>query len=217
MTRSDYTSQLQQIHDDLLMLGNMVEKSLIKAIESLKRRDLEGSKSVIEDDDVIDRFQQILEEKCVDVIALQAPMASDLRRIVTVIQVASELERIGDYAEGIAKISVRMGGQLSVKPLIDIPRMAEIVSTMLRDGLGALATLDVELAEQVGDTDDSIDALYEQVFQELSSFMVESPANIQSATYLIWVAHLLERIGDRSTNIAERAVYLATGKMRHFR
>ena len=217
MTRSDYTAQLQQIHDDLLMLGNMVEKSLIKAIESLKRRDLEGSKSVIEDDDVIDRFQQIVEEKCVDVIALQAPMASDLRRIVTVIQVASELERIGDYAEGIAKISVRMGGQLSVKPLIDIPRMAEIVSTMLRDGLGALATLDGELAEQVGDTDDSIDALYEQVFQELSSFMVESPANIQSATYLIWVAHLLERIGDRSTNIAERAVYLATGKMRHFR
>ena len=217
MTRSDYTSQLQQIHDDLLMLGSMVEKSLIKAIESLKHRDLEGSKSVIEDDDVIDRFQQILEEKCVDVIALQAPMASDLRRIVTVIQVASELERIGDYAEGIAKISVRMGEQPSIKPLIDIPSMAEIVSRMLRDGLGALATLDVELAEQVGDTDDSIDALYEQVFQELSSFMVESPANIQSATYLIWVAHLLERIGDRSTNIAERAVYLATGKMRHFR
>ena len=217
MTRSDYTSQLRQIHDDLLMLGSMVEKSLIKAIDALRHRDLEASKSVIDDDDVIDQFQQILEEKCVDVIALQAPMASDLRRIVTVIQVASELERIGDYAEGIAKISVRMGGQPTIKPLLDIPRMAETVASMLRDGLGALTLLDVELAEQVADTDDSIDSLYEQVFRELSSFMVENPANIQSATYLIWIAHLLERIGDRSTNIAERAVYLATGKMKHFR
>jgi phosphate transport system protein len=217
MTRSDYTAQLQQIHDDLLMLGSMVEKSLIKAIDALRYRDLEASRSVIEDDDVIDQFQQVLEEKCVDVIALQAPMASDLRRIVTVIQVASELERIGDYAEGIAKISVRMGGEPTIKPLVDIPRMAETVARMLRDGLGALTTLDVQLAEQVADTDDSIDSLYEQVFRELSSFMVENPANIQSATYLIWIAHLLERIGDRSTNIAERAVYLATGKMKHFR
>ncbi len=216
MARSGYTQQLQQIQDDLLLLGSMVEKAIVKAVEALKNRDLERSQEVIDEDDQIDDFQMALEEKCVDLIALQAPMATDLRRLVTVIQVASELERVGDYAEGIAKISVRMGEQPTLKPLIDIPRMAEMGAMMLREGLGALTTLDVEMAEKIAATDDEVDSLYEQIFRELFSFMVENPANIQAATYLIWIAHLLERIGDRSTNIAERAVYLATGKMKHF-
>ncbi len=216
MARSDYTQQLQEIQDDLLLLGSMVEKAIVKSVDALKSRDLESSQAVIEEDDVIDDFQMVLEEKCVDVIALQAPMASDLRRLVTVIQVASELERVGDYAEGIAKISVRMGEQPTLKPLIDIPRMAEMGAGMLRDGLGALTTLDLELAEKIAATDDEVDSLYEQIFRELFSFMVENPANIQGATYLIWIAHLLERIADRATNIAERVVYLATGKMKHY-
>lgn len=216
MARSDYTQQLQQIQDDLLLLGSMVEKAIVKSVDALKNRDLEASQAVIDEDDRIDDFQMALEEKCVDVIALQAPMASDLRRLVTVIQVASELERVGDYAEGIAKISLRMGAEPTLKPLIDIPRMAEMGAMMLRDGLGALTKLDVAAAERIGATDDEVDSLYEQVFLELSSLMGEDPANIQGATYLIWIAHLLERIGDRSTNIAERAVYLATGKMKHF-
>ena len=214
--RSDYTQQLQEIQDDLLLLGSMVEKAIVKSVDALKNRDLESSQAVIDEDDQIDDFQMVLEEKCVDVIALQAPMASDLRRLVTVIQVASELERVGDYAEGIAKISVRMGEQPTLKPLIDIPRMAEMGAGMLRDGLGALTTLDLELAEKIAATDDEVDSLYEQIFRELFSFMVENPANIQGATYLIWIAHLLERIADRATNIAERVVYLATGKMKHF-
>jgi phosphate transport system protein len=216
MARSDYTQQLQEIQDDLLLLGSMVEKAIVKSVDALKNRDLESSQAVIDEDDQIDDFQMVLEEKCVDVIALQAPMASDLRRLVTVIQVASELERVGDYAEGIAKISVRMGEQPTLKPLIDIPRMAEMGAGMLRDGLGALTTLDLELAEKIAATDDEVDSLYEQIFRELFSFMVENPANIQGATYLIWIAHLLERIADRATNIAERVVYLATGKMKHF-
>ena len=216
MARSDYTQQLQEIQDDLLLLGSMVEKAIVKSVDALKNRDLESSQAVIDEDDRIDDFQMVLEEKCVDVIALQAPMASDLRRLVTVIQVASELERVGDYAEGIAKISVRMGEQPTLKPLIDISRMAEMGAGMLRDGLGALTTLDLELAEKIAATDDEVDSLYEQIFRELFSFMVENPANIQGATYLIWIAHLLERIADRATNIAERVVYLATGKMKHF-
>ena len=216
MARSDYTQQLQEIQDDLLLLGSMVEKAIVKSVDALKSRDLESSQAVIEEDDVIDDFQMVLEEKCVDVIALQAPMASDLRRLVTVIQVASELERVGDYAEGIAKISVRMGEQPTLKPLIDIPRMAEMGAGMLREGLGALTTLDLELAVKIAATDDEVDSLYEQIFRELFLFMVENPANIQGATYLIWIAHLLERIADRATNIAERVVYLATGKMKHF-
>ena len=216
MARSDYTQQLQEIQDDLLLLGSMVEKAIVKSVDALKNRDLESSQAVIDEDDRIDDFQMVLEEKCVDVIALQAPMASDLRRLVTVIQVASELERVGDYAEGIAKISVRMGEQPTLKPLIDISRMAEMGAGMLRDGLGALTTLDLELAEKIAATDDEVDSLYEQIFRELFSFMVENLANIQGATYLIWIAHLLERIADRATNIAERVVYLATGKMKHF-
>lgn len=216
MARSDYTQQLQEIQDDLLLLGSMVEKAIVKSVDALKSRDLESSQAVIDEDDVIDDFQMMLEEKCVDLIALQAPMASDLRRLVTVIQVGSELERVGDYAEGIAKISVRMGQQPTLKPLVDIPRMAEMGAGMLRDGLGALTTLDLKVAEKIAATDDEVDSLYEQIFGELFSFMVENPANIQGATYLIWIAHLLERIADRATNIAERVVYLATGKMKHF-
>ncbi len=216
MARSDYTQQLQEIQDDLLLLGSMVEKAIVKSVDALKNRDLESSQAVIDEDDRIDDFQMALEERCVDVIALQAPMASDLRRLVTVIQVASELERVGDYAEGIAKISVRMGERPTLKPLIDIPRMAEMGAGMLREGLGALTTLDVEAAERIAAMDDEVDSLYEQIFRELFSFMVENPANIQGATFLIWIAHLLERIADRSTNIAERVVYLATGKMKHF-
>jgi phosphate transport system protein len=143
-------------------------------------------------------------------------MASDLRRLITVIQVASELERVGDYAEGIAKISLRMGNEPLLNPLIDIPRMAELGATMLRESLGTLTNLDMEIANRVAETDDIVDSLYEKIFRELFAYMTEDPDNIQRATYLIWIAHLLERIADRSTNIAERAIYLQTGKMQHF-
>jgi len=216
MARTEYTQQLQQIQDDLLLLGSMVEKAIVRAVDALKERDLDGSQAVIDEDDQIDDFQVDLEERCVDLIALQAPMASDLRRLITVIQVASELERVGDYAEGIAKISLRMGDEPPLKPLIDIPRMAELGATMLRESLGTLTDLNMEVATRVAETDDVVDSLYEKIFRELFAYMTEDPGNIQRATYLIWIAHLLERIADRSTNIAERAIYLRTGKMEHF-
>ena len=216
MARTEYTQQLQEIQDDLLLLGSMVEKAIMRAIDALKSRDLEASQALIDEDDQIDDFQMVLEERCVDVIALQAPMAGDLRRLITVIQVASELERVGDYAEGIAKISLRMGNEPPLKPLIDIPRMAEMGARMLRDSLGTLTSPDLEVAKRVADADDVVDSLYEQIFRELLSYMIEDPGTIQRATFLIWIAHLLERIADRSTNIAERAVYLQTGKMQHF-
>ena len=211
MPRTEYENQLQTIQDELLQIGSLVESSITKALDALKSRDLEASRQVVEDDDEIDFRHLALEEQCIDVLALQQPMGGDLRTLVSVLQIASELERMGDYAEGIAKISLRMGDAPLLKPLIDIPRMGEIAIQMLRSSLRAFVDHDNEAAMQVAADDDEVDALYEQVFRELLIYMIENPGAIRRATYLIWVAHDLERIADRATNIAERVIYVTTG------
>ncbi len=211
MPRTEYENQLQRIQDELLQIGGLVESSIGKALEALKNRDLEASRQVVEDDDVIDFRQLALEEQCIDMLALQQPMGGDLRTLVSVLQIASELERMGDYAEGIAKISLRMGDVPLLKPLIDIPRMGEMSTRMLRNSLRALVNHDNAAARQVSIDDDEVDALYDQVFRELLTYMIEDPRTIRRATYLIWVAHDLERIADRATNIAEKVIYVTTG------
>lgn len=211
MPRTEYEKELQRIQDELLQIGSLVETSIYKALDALKNRDLEASRQVVAEDDEIDLRQLALEEHCIDVLALQQPMGSDLRTLVSVLQIASELERIGDYAEGIAKISLRMGNAPLLKPLIDIPRMGEMSTRMLRNSLRALVDHDNNAARQVAIDDDEVDALYDQVFRELLTYMIEDPRTIRRATYLIWVAHDLERIADRATNIAERVIYVTTG------
>jgi phosphate transport system protein len=211
--REEYVSQLQYVHDELLLIGSMVEKAIKRSIESLRNRDVELAHRIVEDDDDIDERYLALEELCIDLIATQQPMAGDLRVVITGMQVASELERMGDYAEGIAKVSIRMGDDPPLKPLIDIPRMADISIGMLRRSLTALNDRDDALARQVWHADDEVDQLYDQVFRELLTFMFQNPRNIQRATWLLWVAHNLERIGDRATNIAERVIYLNTGQI----
>ena len=211
MPRTEYERELQRIQDELLQIGALVESSIYKALEALKNRDLEASRQVVKNDDVIDFRQLALEERCIDMLALQQPMGSDLRTLVSVLQIASELERMGDYAEGIAKISLRMGDAPLLKPLIDIPRMGEMSTRMLRNSLQALVNHDNAAARQVAIDDDEVDALYDQVFRELLTYMIEDPRTIRRATYLIWVAHDLERIADRATNIAERVIYVTTG------
>ena len=211
MPRTEYENQLQSIQDELLQIGALVESSITKSLDALKSRDLKVSRQVVEDDDVIDFRHLALEEQCIDVLALQQPMGGDLRTLVSVLLIASELERMGDYAEGIAKISLRMGDDPLLKPLIDIPRMGEIAIQMLRNSLRAFVNHDNEAAMQVAADDDEVDALYEQVFRELLVYMIENPGTIRRATYLIWVAHDLERIADRATNIAERVIYVTTG------
>ena len=213
MPRTEYERELQEIQDELLKIGALVESSVNKALDALKNRDAEASQRVIDRDDEIDRRQLELEERCIDVVATQQPMAGDLRTLVSVIQVASELERMGDYAEGIAKISLLMGDESIVKPLIDIPRMGDLATRMLRKSLTALVDRDNEAARQIGVDDDEVDALYEQVFGDLLANMIEDPQIIRRATYLIWVAHDLERIADRATNIAERVIYVTTGRL----
>lgn len=213
MLRTEYHRDLRTLQDDLLSLGSMVEKAVDKSLNALKNRDMALAQEVIDEDDAIDEKRFALEEQCIDLIATQQPLASDLRALITVLHVAVELERMGDYAEGIAKISVSMGDEPPLKPLIDIPRMADRCVDMLRRSLDALVNRDIDAAYQVCDDDDEVDNLYDQVYRELLTYMMADPGAVRRATYLLWVAHDLERIADRATNIAERVVFLATGRL----
>ncbi len=213
MARTDFDRDLRDLQDELLTLGGMVEKAIAKSLEALKNRDIALSEEVIAEDDIIDERRFELEEKCVDLMATQQPLAGDLRIIITVLHVAVELERMGDYAEGIAKISVAMGDEPPLKPLIDIPRMADRSSDMLRRSLDAFVNRDIESAYRICEDDDEVDALYDQVYRELLVYMMSDPSAIRRATYLLWVAHDLERIADRTTNIAERVIFLVTGRL----
>ena len=213
MTRESYDLHLRELQDELLVLGSMVEKAVARSITSLKDRDLDLARQVIADDTQVDNKCLEIEEKCVQLIVTQAPVASDLRLIVSIIHLLTELERIGDHAEGVARIAVMIGDEPPLKPLIDIPRMADKARDMLTRSLDAFVRRDADEALRVNAEDDDVDALYDQVYRELLTFMLEDPKTITRATRLIWVAHNLERCADRATNICERTVYMVTGKI----
>ncbi len=212
-TRIAFHKKLREIQDDILAMGSMASKATLRSIEALKNRDLELAQQVVADDKKINQKRFEIEERCVQLIATQQPMASDLRIIVAVLNIISELERIGDHAEGIARIAIMIGDEPPLKPLIDIPRMAELTVDMLRRSLDAFINRDAEAAKKISTEDDMVDQLYDQVFRELLTFMAEDPKTITRATRLIWVAHNLERSADRVTNICERVVFVVTGKM----
>jgi phosphate transport system protein len=212
-TRTAFHKKLREIQDDVLAMGSMAGKAISRAVEALKVRDLNLAQQVITDDSKINHKRFEIEEKCIELIATQQPMAGDLRIILAVLNVVSEVERIGDYGEGIAKIAVMIGNEPPLKPLIDIPRMAEQTVDMLRRSLDAFVDRNAEAARKISAEDDAIDHLYDQVFRELLTFMAEDPKTITRATRLVWVAHNLERAADRVTNICERVVFVVTGKM----
>ena len=211
--RADLDRRLRNLEQELVGLGRMVEKAISRSLLALAQRDLEASREVISEDDYIDAKRFEIEDECIDIIAAHQPVARDLRLLVAMLHIDTELERIGDYAEGIAKISLMMGDEPPLKPLIDIPRMGEKASAMVKRSLEALVNRDTVSAMQVCADDDEVDALYDQVYHELILYMLRDPQSIQRATYLLWVSHDLERVADRATNIAERVVYLVTGKM----
>ena len=194
-------------------MGSMVEKAIQRSVDALRNRDLVLARRIVEQDVEINRLRFDIEEKCIALIATQEPVARDLRDIVAVLNIIVDLERMGDHAEGIARICIMIGDQPPIKPLIDIPRMAEKAQLMLHRSLDALVERDAELAVQICQDDDEVDALYDQVYKELLVYMINDPKAIDRATHLLWVAHNLERIADRSTNIAERVVFLVTGHM----
>lgn len=194
-------------------MGSMTEQAVRHAVDSLKQRDLAMAQSVIEGDFKINQQRFGIEEECLLLIATQQPIASDLRILAAVLNIITDLERMGDHAAGIAKISLMIGIEPPLKPLIDIPRMSDIACEMLSGSLTAYVERDVQAAKRIASRDDEVDQLYDQVYRELLTFMMADPGTINRATHLLWVAHNLERIADRVTNICERVLFLVTGKM----
>lgn len=213
MTREAYHKALKELENELLRMGEMVAKAMKDSIEALKTRDMEMSKKIIKDDIIINKKRFEIEERCLQMIATQQPMAIDLRTIAAILSIIADLERMGDHAEGNAKINLLIGDEPLVKPLIDVPLMSEKGLSMLDRVLKAFINRDAKTARAICDEDDEVDKLYEQIYRELLLLMIENPKKIEGATYLIWLAHNLERIADRVTNIAERVVFMVTGKM----
>lgn len=216
MPREAFVQDLQVLEQQVIELGSMVDKAIARSVEALSELDAEEARRLIHEDFAINRKRFEIEEQALLLIATQQPMASDLRAIAAVLYIIVDLERIGDHAEGIAKIVIMHGEDRLLKPLIDVPRMAEKSRRMIRSALDALIARDAEAARKIADEDDSVDALYDQVLRELFSFMIEDPRTITRATYLMWVAHNLERIADRATNICERVAFMVTGRMEEF-
>ncbi len=210
--RTDYERNLKELQDKVLAMGSMVEKSIGLSMEAMKNRDLELAHRVVADDELINDKRFEIEEDCIRLIATQAPMARDLRIIVAVLNIIIDLERIGDHAAGNAKIALMLGEEPPLKPLIDLPRMADKTAEMLRRALDAFIKRDADAARAITAEDDEVDALYDQIFRELLYFMAEDPKTVSRATRLIWAAHNLERSADRVTNICERVVFVVTGK-----
>jgi len=211
MARTNFERHLGEIEEDMLVLAGMVERAIDRSIDALKNRDTELARVVIVEDMDINRKRYETEEKCLELLALQQPMATDLRKIVAILHVIVDLERMGDHAEGIAKVAIMLADEPPLKPYIDIPRMAEIAGRMLRGSIESFKARDVEMARRVCDQDDEVDALYDQVYRELITFMLNDPKTIERATHITWIAHNLERIADRVTNICERVVYMVQG------
>jgi phosphate transport system protein len=213
MIRQTFERDLQRLKDEVLVLDSMVERAITQSVNLLKRRDMEGSRRLVAEDRRINEKRFAIEAECLTLIATQQPMAGDLRTIAAILEIATELERIGDYAKGIAKINLMMGHEAPLKPLVDIPLMAEKALDMLHRSLDAFVRQDLALARAIPAEDDQVDALYNQVYRELLSIILGDPRTIDQANYLLWVAHNLERTADRVTNICERVAFTITGEM----
>ena len=211
MTRQSFDRELTRLQDEVLALGSMVEEALVRSVETLKQRDFAGSRRLIAGDQAINERRYAIEVEAMALIATQQPMASDMRLLAAILEIVTELERMGDYAKGVARINLMIGEQPLIKPLIDLPAMANKARDMLHQALEAFVQRDVEFARAIAQKDDEIDALYNQIYRELLSYIMEDPHLIEQANYLLWVAHNLERTADRVINICERVVFTVTG------
>jgi len=211
--RETFEKELRHLQDELLALGSMVEEALLESVEVLRRRDAEGARRLVAGDRALNERRFAIEGAALVLIATQQPMAGDLRAIAAVLEIATELERIGDYAKGIARISLMIGDEPLLKPLVDIPLMARAAAGMLHRALDAFVRRDVALARAIPQEDATVDRLYDKVYRDLLDRIVADTKNIDRATHLLWVAHNLERAADRVSNICERVVFTATGEM----
>ncbi|GAB4444803.1 MAG: phosphate signaling complex protein PhoU [Anaerolineae bacterium] len=215
-TRVAFNQALNELRDDVLRMGSMVDDAINNAVRALKESDLALAGQIIAEDEKINELRFEVEERTVKLIARQQPVAGDLRTIIAAMNIALDLERMGDHAKGIAVIVQRMGGEPPVKPLIDIPRMAVISREMLRQSLDAFVAGDTDQAQAVAQRDDEVDHLYTEIFQELIGIIAADTSLITRAMFLLFAAHNLERIADRVTNICERVIFLRTGRLNEF-
>ncbi len=213
MGRKTFRENMKALEKEIICQGEMVNVALDRSVDALKNLNVIKAEKVIKDDRLINRKRWDIEEQCISLLATQQPVATDLRELIAVLSISTDLERMGDHAEGIARIAIMHGDNPLIKPLVDIPRMAEKASDMLTRSIEAFINRDAETAKAICEEDDKVDDLYDQVYRELLSFMIEDPTIITRGTYLLWAAHNLERIADRVTNICERIVFLITGSM----
>lgn len=211
-TRAAYTYQIQELKDSVATMSSMVDKAIARSIEALRTQNVQLARKVREDDQQINERRWAGEERAITLIATQGPIAGDLREITACMQVFTDLERMGDHASGVAKIVIQTANEDLLKPLVDIPRMAQICREMLAAAITAFIDQDDETSWEVARRDEEIDKLYDQIYRELLTYMMADPATINRATQLLWAAHNFERIGDRVTNICERTVFTVTGE-----
>lgn len=212
--RVTYDREYAHVQEQVLKLGQLVDQAITRSLKSLQGRDQELAQQVIEEDAAVNELRFHIEEECLALIATQQPTASDLRAVIAAMSIIVDLERMGDHAAGISKTVIKMGDEPLLKPLIDIPKMAKLAREMLATSLKAFVERDATAARAVAERDDEIDVLYKAIFDELVEIMAKKPDAVSRATYLLWCAHNLERIGDRVTNIAERVVFMSTGDMK---
>lgn len=210
--RQSFHEELNQLVTDLLIMGDLVEQNINKSVTALRNQDIDLAQDVIEEEHKIDEMELKIEENCLKLIAMQQPMAKDLRKIATGLKIITDLERIADHAYDIAKVCIRIGHDPLIKPLVDIPRMADKVQRMVKKALDAFVNENVELAHEVCLDDDEVDSLHKQILRELLTYMMEDPRNISQATQLLFVSSYLERIGDHATNLGEWLIYMVTGE-----
>ena len=213
MPRNLFTAEIRQLQDEVLVLGSMAEKAIMDSLQALRDGDATWSRKIIEDDARINKKRFEIEDRCIFVIASQQPMATDLRSLASILYIITDLERIADHAEGIARINLLLGDEPLPRRLGYIPAMSDRAVSMLRDSLKAYIEHDVESARRICDADDEVDRLQDAVYEDSIKAMIADPSTIQRNTYIIWTAHNLERIADRCTNICERVIYLVTGHM----
>ncbi|OPX44275.1 hypothetical protein CLHUN_18290 [Ruminiclostridium hungatei] len=215
MVRHSFDKELEQLHDLMVKMAGLVEESIENSILALKRQDIDLARKVYESDDEVDELEGRIEKICINLIARQQPLAKDLRTISTALKIITDMERIADHAADIAELTIRMADMKYIKPLVDIPLMAELAKKMVIRSIDSYIKQDIDLARDVCSSDDEVDDLFSKIVLELINIMKNNPETVEQATDFMFIVKYLERIGDHATNIAEWVVFNVTGSHGH--
>lgn len=215
MVRTSFDKELEHLHELMVKMAGLVEESIENSVLALKKQDIDLAKQVFESDDTIDDMESRIEKICINLIARQQPLAKDLRAISTALKIITDMERIADHAADIAELTIRMADLKYVKPMVDIPMMAEMAKKMVTKAIDSYIKQDINLAKEVCDSDDEVDDLFSKIVLELINIMKNNPETVEQATDFMFIVKYLERIGDHATNIAEWVVFNVTGSHDH--